>query len=215
MQILAGFRIRSRLLLLLVFSVLALLLLGAFSSWTITREAARATNFIDLEFASVQALSDVRAAIGNARRYEKDIFLTMGDEKETTHYEQLWRAEVDKVVADLKAKAQQVAGQAETRLRDGRGLSTGDIGELRAEARQSLGQIEATIDGALPPDPREEAPTTIPANGTTVFVTSFGVDGIVRGGSGKNVDVTHKGGSYVVEAEFAVEGFGRTAKKTM
>ena len=106
------------------------------------------------------------------------------------------RAEVDKVVADLKAKAQQVAGQAETRLRDGRGLSTGDIGELRAEARNSLVQIEDAIGagiGALPLDPRDEAPTSIPPNGTTVFVTSFGVDGIVRGGSGKNVDVEIRG----------------------
>jgi DNA mismatch repair protein MutS2 len=107
------------------------------------------------------------------------------------------RAEVDKVVADLKAKAQQVAGQAETRLRDGRGLSTGDIGELRADARHSLGQIEAaigsTIEGSLPPDPRDEAPTSIPASGVTVFVTSFGVDGIVRGGQGKNVDVEIRG----------------------
>jgi len=106
------------------------------------------------------------------------------------------RAEVDKVVADLKAKAQHVAGQAETRLRDGRGLSTGDIGELRAEARNSLGQIEEAIGAgidALPLDPRDEAPTSIPANGATVFVTSFGVDGIVRGGSGKNVDVEIRG----------------------
>ena len=107
------------------------------------------------------------------------------------------RAEVDKVVADLKAKAQQVAGQAETRLRDGRGLSTGDIGELRAEARSSLGQIEdaigSAIEGAPPLDPRDEAPAAIPANGATVFVTSFGVDGIVRGGQGKNVDVEIRG----------------------
>lgn len=103
------------------------------------------------------------------------------------------RAEVDKVVADLKAKAQQVAGQAETRLRDGRGLSTGDIGELRAEARSSLEAIGSAIEGAVPPDPRDEAPTTIPAHGTTVFVTSFGVDGIVRGGQGKNVDVEIRG----------------------
>ena len=112
MPMLASFRIRSRLLLLLVFSVLALVLLGAFSSWTITREAARATDFIDLEFTSVQALSEVRAAVGNARRYEKDIFLTMGDEKETAHYEQLWRGELDKVRASVK-RAQAVLGPNE------------------------------------------------------------------------------------------------------
>lgn len=103
------------------------------------------------------------------------------------------RAEVDKVVADLKAKAQQVAGIAETRLRDGRGLSTGDIGELRAEARNSLEAIGSSIEGALPPDPRDEAPTSIPPNGSTVYVASFGADGIVRGGSGKNVDVEIRG----------------------
>lgn len=103
------------------------------------------------------------------------------------------RAEVDKVVADLKAKAQQVAGQAESRLRDGRSISTGDIGELRAEARSSLEAIGSSIEGAPAPDPRDEAPSTIPANGATVFVTSFGVDGIVRGGSGKNVDVEIRG----------------------
>jgi methyl-accepting chemotaxis protein len=93
MSWLANFRIRSRLLLLLVFSVFSLVVLGGFSSWMIKREADRSTAFIDVEFASVQALSDVRAAIGNARMYEKDIFLTMGDEKETAHYVGLWKAE--------------------------------------------------------------------------------------------------------------------------
>lgn len=103
------------------------------------------------------------------------------------------RAEVDKVVEELKSKAKLAAGQAETRLRDGRGLTTGDIGELRAEARASLEEIGAVLDGSAAPEPKEAAPDAIPANGTTVFVTSFGVDGIVRGGSGKNVDIEMRG----------------------
>jgi DNA mismatch repair protein MutS2 len=107
------------------------------------------------------------------------------------------RAEVDKVVADLKAKAQHAAGQAETRLKDGRGLTTGDIGQLRADARGSLGQIEAaigsTMDSAPAIDPRDEAPATVPASGTVVYVVSFGTDGIVRSGQGKNVDVEIRG----------------------
>ncbi|MBI2750760.1 MAG: hypothetical protein HYX43_15945 [Burkholderiales bacterium] len=97
MQWLASFRIRSRLMLLLRFSVLALLALGAFSSLTIKNEADRATAFIDTEFESVRALSDVQAAIGNARRYEKDILLTMGDEKDTERNTALWKTEVDAV----------------------------------------------------------------------------------------------------------------------
>ena len=94
MLILSKLRIRSRLMLLLVFSVLALVALGAFSSLTMQSEAQRATAFIDGEFESVRALSDVRASIGNARRYEKDIFLNMGEETETERYTKLWKLEV-------------------------------------------------------------------------------------------------------------------------
>jgi methyl-accepting chemotaxis protein len=94
MLILSKLRIRSRLMLLLVFSVLALVALGAFSSLTMQSEAQRATAFIDGEFESVRALSDVRASIGSARRYEKDIFLNMGEESETDRYTKLWKLEV-------------------------------------------------------------------------------------------------------------------------
>jgi methyl-accepting chemotaxis protein len=109
MNILARLRIRSRLLLLLVLSVLALVALGGFSSLTIKVEADRATDFIDTEFESVRALSDVRAAIGNTRRFEKDIFLTMGDEKDTERYTALWKAElhqVDQTIARTRSLAQ-------------------------------------------------------------------------------------------------------------
>ncbi len=94
MQGLSGFRIRSRLLLLLGFSVMALGLVGGFSAWTMQREADRATAFIDSEFESVRALADVQAAIGNARRYEKDVLLTMGDEKDTERNTALWKSEL-------------------------------------------------------------------------------------------------------------------------
>ena len=154
MQILASFRIRSRLLLLLVFSVLALVVLGAFSSWTITREAARATDFIDLEFTSVQALSEVRAAVGNARRYEKDIFLTMGDEKETSQYEQLWRGEVDRVRATLK-RTQTVLGpmevaQLQTMGHGLDGYATGFEGILGRLARGELNDPWAANAAMVP-----------------------------------------------------------------
>lgn len=105
MVLLARLRIRSRLLLLLLFSVLALVGLGAFSSLTIQTEANRATAFIDGEFESVRVLSDVRAAIGNARRFEKDVLLTMGDEQETERYAALWSAEVAKIRLALDQSA--------------------------------------------------------------------------------------------------------------
>jgi methyl-accepting chemotaxis protein len=115
MIVLAKLRIRSRLLLLLVFSVMALVVLGAFSSFTIERETDRAMSFIDSEFEAVRALSDVRAAIGHARRYEKDVFLNMGDEKETERYTGLWAAEVRNISTAI-AQAQGLAQPAEADL---------------------------------------------------------------------------------------------------
>ena len=115
MAVLTRLRIRSRLLLLLVLSVLALVALGAFSSFTIKTEADRATAFIDTEFEAVRALGDVRAAIGNARGYEKDVFLTMGDERETERYTGLWTAEVEHVRQAI-ARSAALAPPAEAQM---------------------------------------------------------------------------------------------------
>ncbi len=114
---LSGFRIRSRLLLLLGFSVLALGLVGGFSAWTMQREADRATAFIDTEFESVRALADVQAAIGNARRYEKDILLTMGDEQDTERTTALWKSEVE-AVGQTIARTRALAAPGERMLLD-------------------------------------------------------------------------------------------------
>ena len=97
MHTLSAFRIRSRLLILLVFAVLAMAALGIFSAWTIQTGSNQATAFIDTEFESVRTLSDVRAAVGNARRYEKDLFLNMGAEEETERYTKLWKGEVAQI----------------------------------------------------------------------------------------------------------------------
>lgn len=90
MILLTRLRIRSRLGLLLVFSVVALAAVGGFAAWTIDREATRATAFIDSEFESLQMLGAVRTHMGDARRYEKDVLLTMGDEAATERFSQLW-----------------------------------------------------------------------------------------------------------------------------
>jgi methyl-accepting chemotaxis protein len=112
MAILARLRIRSRLLLLLAFSIAALMVLGAFSAYTIQTEAAHATSFIDSEFESVRALSEIRAAVDGARRNEKDIFLTMGVDQETERYTALWNAEISKIVKSI-ARSQALAHPAE------------------------------------------------------------------------------------------------------
>jgi methyl-accepting chemotaxis protein len=89
--------IRNRLGVLLVFSALSLCLLGGFSSWTILRMSTQATGFIDHEFEAVRVVGDVQTAIGNARRFEKDVLLNMGDDSATTRFTKLWVSEITKV----------------------------------------------------------------------------------------------------------------------
>jgi DNA mismatch repair protein MutS2 len=102
------------------------------------------------------------------------------------------RAEVDAVVSRLKSKADTLAQQAEQRVAARAPvLSTGEVGSLRAEARAALGTIGHTIAGASPPE--DEALNAPPAAGQSVFVTSIGAEGIVRGVSGKQVDVEVRG----------------------
>jgi methyl-accepting chemotaxis protein len=95
------FSIRTRLGALLVFSVLSLWFLGGFSSWTISRIAGQATGFIDHEFEAVRAVGGVQTAISDARRFEKDVLLTMGDDQATEHFTALWGAEIARIRAGL------------------------------------------------------------------------------------------------------------------
>lgn len=90
------------------------------------------------------------------------------------------RAEVDAVVTRLKTKAAAL-------------LSTGEVGNLRAEARAALGNIEATIDGPPAAAPASAALDEPPSDGDRVWVTTFSAEGIVRGTSGKNIEVEVRG----------------------
>ena len=102
------------------------------------------------------------------------------------------RAEVDAVVSRLKSKADTLAQQAEQRVAARAPvLSTGEVGSLRAEARAALGAIGQTVDGGGTPD--DQALTAPPSVGQSVYITTFGAEGIVRAVSGKQVDVEVRG----------------------
>jgi DNA mismatch repair protein MutS2 len=95
------------------------------------------------------------------------------------------RVEVDRIVGQLKQKAE-AAGSAPR-------LTTGDLGSLRSGARAALSTIGDRLE--VPSDASAEpgeltAPPTI---GQTVFVSTFGVEGIVRDVSGEQVDVEIRG----------------------
>jgi DNA mismatch repair protein MutS2 len=102
------------------------------------------------------------------------------------------RAEVDRVVKELRQKADQLAEDAGRRATRGPVLSTGDIGSVRAEAKAALGAI-GTAAGALPdPDDDVDLPGP-PKAGQRVFVKAFGTEGLVRSVSGHQVDVEVRG----------------------
>src|SRR5687768_4307906 len=102
------------------------------------------------------------------------------------------RLEVDAVVTRLKSKAEALAEQAGKRAKHGAGvLSTGEVGDLRAEARAALGEIEETVlDSAGTPPPAFAEP---PDPGTRVFISTFATDGVVKGIAGKQVEVEVRG----------------------
>ena len=104
------------------------------------------------------------------------------------------RAEVDAVVTRLKSKAEALAETAERRATTRAPvLSTGEVGDLRTEARAALGAIGAVIEGNAPADDDALRFTSPPDIGQAVYVASFGADGVVRGVAGQRIDVEIRG----------------------
>jgi DNA mismatch repair protein MutS2 len=100
------------------------------------------------------------------------------------------RAEVDRVVNQLKERAQVLTRPSDPSARQR--LSTGDLGALRSEARQSLEAIGERLQdarGAASHAPLAEPPDV----GDTVLVRGFGAEGVVREVSGTFVEVDVRG----------------------
>lgn len=121
------------------------------------------------------------------------------------------RAEVDRVVGQLREKADALAAKAEQSGGRGRpALSTGEMGQLRAGARAALGTIGE--DQQLPaasgdePRPLDRAPE----EGQHVFVPSLGADGVVLSVRGQNVELDVRGKRMRVKRGDLRQG--RTAK---
>ena len=100
------------------------------------------------------------------------------------------RAEVDRVVGQLKQKAETLAARAGKSGAAG-SLSTGELGALRSDARAALGTIGEGIDtgGTDQAMPLASAP----AIGDTVFVPALNADAVVRAVSGDRIEVEIRG----------------------
>ncbi len=102
------------------------------------------------------------------------------------------RLEVDRIVGQLKQKADVLASEATRRSgTPGPVLSTGEVGELRAEARAALGSVgETTLAGDTAAAREELDGVEI---GQQVFVPALASAGVVRGVFGKQAEVEVRG----------------------
>jgi DNA mismatch repair protein MutS2 len=98
------------------------------------------------------------------------------------------RAEVDRVVDALKQKAALLAAEAEARAARGTSLTTGDLGRVRAEARNALAAIadEAASHAVATP------PQTL-AVGQVVLVAGLKAEGTIQRIAGQYADLNIRG----------------------
>ncbi|HWH74388.1 MAG TPA: methyl-accepting chemotaxis protein [Methylibium sp.] len=140
---LAALLIRTRLLLLLALSSLVLVALGLYSGLQLSLEAQRADDTLRSTLAAVGLLAEIRAGVGNARRYEKDQFLNLGDEEQTERYRKLWSGEVDTLLRRLDEARQSMPAQREQATLDALrlGLSNYRRGLLELNQRIDRGEL--------------------------------------------------------------------------
>jgi DNA mismatch repair protein MutS2 len=112
------------------------------------------------------------------------------------------RKEIDAVIEGLKARASELSQQAAVRLRSGEktvvaGISTGDTGAARADARAALDDVVARLkEGAgvaqTAVAPADARPDVIEV-GSRVTVGGLGLEGIVVELHGKHAEVDVRG----------------------
>ncbi|MSO45162.1 MAG: hypothetical protein EXQ59_00115 [Acidobacteria bacterium] len=111
------------------------------------------------------------------------------------------RREIDTIVEGLKLRATELSQQAAVRLRSGdkvrpAGLSTGDTGAVRADARAAIEQVIERLKGEAGMTPRDDVPLPTDApleEGTRVMVGAFGLEGTIIDIHGKHADVDVRG----------------------
>ena len=102
---LRNYTIRTRLMALGLLSVLALLLIGGDGLWAMARTKQDFQHYVTQDVEALVQLSEVRAGVGNLRRYEKDILVNMGDDAAVKRYHEEWQKTFDGVGKNLDAIA--------------------------------------------------------------------------------------------------------------
>ena len=112
MQWLNRISVAAKLALIVGVALLALAAVGAGGLVSLRAAGATTLAVMNTELEAVEKLGAARASVGNLRRFEKDIFLNLGEEAAFDSYLQRWRKEGDAAKALMNA-GQAVLGDAE------------------------------------------------------------------------------------------------------
>ena len=103
MLTLRNYTIRARLFVLALLAMALMLVIGGDGLYSLAQARAQFTHYVDNEVRATSHLADIRAGVGNLRRYEKDLLINLADAKAVERYRGDWASTFDKVVAGLKA----------------------------------------------------------------------------------------------------------------
>jgi methyl-accepting chemotaxis protein len=102
--------VRSKLGLLFAAAAAGLVLVTVIGLAGLRSSAQQTRGMVGDDFATVRQLGDLRAGIGNMRRFEKDLFLNMSEQADLERYHKAWRQETAGGLALADALVQRLVG---------------------------------------------------------------------------------------------------------
>ncbi len=99
---LRNYTIKTRLFALAGLAILTMLIIGGDGLWSLTKSRSTFVHYVDNEVEGLTQLANVRAGVGNLRRYEKDQLINLADAKAVEKYRKDWSEAYDKVRAGLE-----------------------------------------------------------------------------------------------------------------